>query len=472
MDRIYAENIKLMRYDCISEALNRREDDPRSLKAILEEASHRGVVDRNDGERKYFAVPTILRWYRKYKHSGFDGLGVKQRDDINTFHKIDTELYGQIETLKQEYPRITATGIRRKLISCGIITEKQVSLSTITRCVNRIATEKELPESGKKEMKRYEKAHINELWCGDSSTGLYIRENGVKRKLWIQALIDDASRFIVGINVFYQDTYENFMTVIKSAVAKYGVPQMFNFDNGSPYKNLQMQSLAARIGSRIHYNRPYTPTGKAKIERFFKTLKSQWLATFDASKCKSIEDVREDLFKYVNNYNNTVHSSLNNKTPQNRFFEEAILIRKLSESDLETKFLYEIQRKVSKDGVVSINNQMFEVDFKYQRQTITLRYSLDYKEFYVVDNDKVTPIKMLNKVENSSIPRKFYYSDANASENNDVSHTPLKDSSGVSGKDTGNSSGVSGKDTGNSSGVSGKDTGSSSDVSSKESQQV
>ena len=94
-------------------------------------------------------------------------------------------------------------------------------------------------------MKRYEKAHINELWCGDSSTGLYIRENGVKRKLWIQALIDDASRFIVGINVFYQDTYENFMTVIKSAVAKYGVPQMFNFDNGSPYKNLQMQSLAA-----------------------------------------------------------------------------------------------------------------------------------------------------------------------------------------------------------------------------------
>ena len=68
MDRIYAENIKLMRYDCISEALNRGEDDPRSIKAILEEASHRGVLDRNAGERKYFAVPTILRWYRKYKN--------------------------------------------------------------------------------------------------------------------------------------------------------------------------------------------------------------------------------------------------------------------------------------------------------------------------------------------------------------------------------------------------------------------
>ena len=93
MDKDYAENIKLMRYDCIYEALNRAKDDPRSLKAILEESSLRGVVDRNDGERKYFAVPTILRWYRKYKHSGFDGLAVKQRDDINTFHKIDTELY-------------------------------------------------------------------------------------------------------------------------------------------------------------------------------------------------------------------------------------------------------------------------------------------------------------------------------------------------------------------------------------------
>lgn len=60
-------------------------------------------------------------------------------------------------------------------------------------------------------MKRYEMEHINEVWCGDSSVGPYITIDGVKRKIWIQALIDDASRYIVGINAFLNDNYENFL---------------------------------------------------------------------------------------------------------------------------------------------------------------------------------------------------------------------------------------------------------------------
>lgn len=37
------------------------------------------------------------------------------------------------------------------------------------------------------------------------------------------------------------------MSVIKSAVARYGRPQLFNFDNGRSYKNKQMELLAARM---------------------------------------------------------------------------------------------------------------------------------------------------------------------------------------------------------------------------------
>ena len=62
------------------------------------------------------------------------------------------------------------------------------------------------------------------------------------------ALIDDASRCIVGIDVFFNDNFVNLMSVMKSAVAKFGVPKLFNFDNGSSYKNKQMDLLAARIG--------------------------------------------------------------------------------------------------------------------------------------------------------------------------------------------------------------------------------
>ena len=88
-----------------------------------------------------------------------------------------------------------------------------------------------------------------------------------KRRVYIIALIDDASRFIVGIDVFYNDNFVNLMKVIKSAVTKYGKLKIFTFDNGVNYKSHQMKLLAARIGTTINYCTPKAPTSKAKIER-------------------------------------------------------------------------------------------------------------------------------------------------------------------------------------------------------------
>ena len=77
---------------------------------------------------------------------------------------------------------------------------------------------------------------------------------------------------IVGIDVFFNDNFVNLMSVIKSAVAKFGVPKLFNFDNGSSYKNRQMNLLAARIGSKTVIdlildvvNRNHTVNGNATL---------------------------------------------------------------------------------------------------------------------------------------------------------------------------------------------------------------
>ncbi len=68
--------------------------------------------------------------------------------------------------------------------------------------------------------------------------GPYLKtDDGKKHQVYIITLIDDASRLIVGIDVFFHGNFVNLMSVIKSAVAKYGRPQLFNFDNGRSYKN-------------------------------------------------------------------------------------------------------------------------------------------------------------------------------------------------------------------------------------------
>lgn len=59
-------------------------------------------------------------------------------------------------------------------------------------------------------MRRYERPHINEVWCGDTSVGPYLKTpDGKKHKVFIIALIDDASRFIVGIDIFFNDNFIN-----------------------------------------------------------------------------------------------------------------------------------------------------------------------------------------------------------------------------------------------------------------------
>ena len=70
--------------------------------------------------------------------------------------------------------------------------------------------------------------------CGDSSVGPYLKtEDGKKHKVYVIALIDDASRYIVGIDVFFNDNFVNLMSVMKSAVAKFGVPKLFKLDFGN-----------------------------------------------------------------------------------------------------------------------------------------------------------------------------------------------------------------------------------------------
>ena len=197
----------------------------------------------------------------------------RARADAGMSRKLDDELQEQIRYLKQNYPRMSAAAIYRQLGSNGSIAYGQVSESTVCRFVNQVQAE--LRQTPNRDMRRYERPHINEVWCGDSSVGPKLTDtDGKKHRIYVIALIDDASRFITGVDVFFNDNFVNLMSVMKSAISKYGRPKVFNFDNGKAYRNRQMELLAARIGSTLSYCQPYTPTGKAKIERWFRTLKA------------------------------------------------------------------------------------------------------------------------------------------------------------------------------------------------------
>ena len=396
--------IALMRYSAIAPLITGLSEEYPSLTAFFNAVSFKGII-HPDGSLKHYAPGTIEKWYRSYKDEGFDSLIPTGRGDQGKPRKLDDELQEKIKYLKTNYPRMSASAIYRQLQENGSIKRGEVSESTVNRYINLLALK--LKTSGNQDMRRYERPHTNEVWCGDSSVGPYLKtSDGKKRKVYIIALIDDASRFIVGIDVFFNDNFVNLMSVIKSAVSKYGRPQMFNFDNGSSYKNHQMELLAARIGSVIHYDQPYTPTQKAKIERWFRTMKDQWMSCLDIRDLHSLDELRGNLLAYVNKYNRTVHSSLKGKSPQDRFFSEPERIRRLAEEEIQSSFLLEIERRVSSDSVIVINDIEYEVDCRFLKQRIKLRYSPNLEDIFVVEADNtLTPIRLLNKTENAFVKR-------------------------------------------------------------------
>ena len=73
---------------------------------------------------------------------------------------------------------------------------------------------------------------------------------------------------------------------------------------------------------------------------------------------------------------------------------------------IDNSFLLEIECRVSSDSVIVINQTEYEVDCRFAKQRIRLRYSPNLKDIFIVETDgTLTPIRLLNKQENAFVKR-------------------------------------------------------------------
>lgn len=404
MEENLRNQIALFRYGILAPYIQRQVDTKAPWTFFRDAADKK--YQYIDGTFRSVSPSSIERWLKSYNEKGFDGLKPLGRSDVGKQRKIDDELSKKITYYVEEYPRLPATQIYEKLINTNEITSKELSLSTVTRFVTTIKKSKGLKPIT--EYKRYEKEHINEVWYGDTTYGPYITIDGKKRRVYIIALIDDASRKITACEAFLEDNYINLMKVIKSGISSCGKPKLFSFDNGANYRSNQMTLLGARIGVAINYCPAYTPTSKAKVERFFLTLKNQYLCLIKPNDYHDLDTFNKDLRAYIQKYNTTPHSSLeDNMSPNDRFYKESNIIIEMSQEKIEKSFLLELERTVTPDSVIKIDNIEYEVDYHYQNQKILLRYSPDLSKVYVVDksDDSLKEIKLLDKISNSGVKR-------------------------------------------------------------------
>lgn len=167
-----------------------------------------------------------------------------------------------------------------------------------------------------------ELVHID---CHQLSRGITIAEPN--KTYYLLGLIDDYSR-IAWVEVLENKKAIKVMFAVLKAFNMlkngYGIEtEVVMTDNGAEFgsgvhaKNKDshpLEVLLGEMGIKHRYTRPYRPQTNGKIERFWRTLKEDFL---EDALYNDLEDMKEELLKYIVYYNeHRGHSSLNGKTPK------------------------------------------------------------------------------------------------------------------------------------------------------------
>ncbi len=339
----------LFRYSLIREAA-----DPRLSKA------ERGALVRDLASREHLLADgswgrvgrsTLDRWISRWRRGGFDALVDPPRSQPRSTAPRVLEL---ALALKLETPARTAAQV-----AAIIATAEGAGPSA--RTVQRLFAEHGLntrPDGRPPEaFGRFEAEAPNDRWTGDALHGPRV----AGRKTYLFAFIDDHSRVCVGYRWGVSEDTVRLEAALRHGLASRGVPRQLYFDNGSAMSSGQLLRACGELRIALVHSRPGRPEGRGKIERFFRTVRDQFLVEVNARGVADLVELNRLFTAWVETaYHHRVHTETG-QTPLERFHAAGPPTIPTPEQ-LREAFLWSEKRDVTKTATVSLHGNTYEVD--------------------------------------------------------------------------------------------------------------
>ena len=360
-----AQAIGLFRYQLICPAL----DAGLSTKQrgrLVREIAERHHVDPF-GSRVQIARPTLDRWIRRYRAGGFEALVPEPR---RLATRTDIQVLELAASLKRENPARTAAQVARILRTA---TGWAPSESTLLRHFHRCELMGPAAGVSTEVFGRFEAADPNELWVGDALHGPRVGD----RKTYLFAFLDDHSRLVVGHRFGFAEDAVRLGAALEPALASRGVPGSVYVDNGSAFVDTWLLRACAKLGIRLVHSTPHRPQGRGKIERFFRTVREQFLVEITDTTAEQLAaaslDARTALAELnalltawiETEYHQRIHTETG-QTPTDRWQQGWSRLGRTpampTAADLTEAFLWSEYRVVTKTATVSLHGNTFQVD--------------------------------------------------------------------------------------------------------------
>jgi len=331
--------------------------------AVLDGASVLEVAVRFEVHRQ-----TVHRWLRRYELAGLAGLADRSHRPQTCPHQMPPAVEAQVLEWRRRHP---GWGPRRLLYEA---TKAQLAPLPSRSGIYRSLQRHGLIDPGARRRrnetwKRWERGRPNELWQFDLVGGIALIDGTELKAL---TGVDDHSRFCVSAALLRRATGRAVCAAFADALTRHGVPDEVLTDNGRQFTgrfaNHDTEVLFDRIcrenGITHRLTAPYSPTTTGKIERFHRSLRTEFLTgrVFD-----TLHNAQTELDAWVAHYNTTrPHQGINMATPAERYrtVEPARSQRPADTTALEKATRRGdtwVTRKVARNGIISIANQPFSV---------------------------------------------------------------------------------------------------------------
>jgi len=337
------------------------------LTLIRHEHPYRGSIEVGRG--------TIEEWYYLFRNGGLDALGPRGRKDRGQARRIDDEVLEALEELARDRPDLSGVDLAAEL-KARFGEERAPSLSTLYRALRA----RGLDDRGapvRRDHRAYGFELAGDCWQGDVMHGPALCSvDGRRRKTYLIAILDDATRLICHAEFYLAENLVSLKDCLKQALLKRGVPVRFYFDNGKIFRSRLMLQIAARLGIHLIHTRPYRPQGRAKLERWFRTVRMSFLRRLDINRIDDLAALNRLLFAWIEGeYHVRPHRGIDRETPLDRWMRLSGGIRSLpQEIDLERLFMSETTRRVGKDGTLSLHGKRFEAGPNFIGQKVTVLF--------------------------------------------------------------------------------------------------
>jgi putative transposase len=307
-----------------------------------------------DGRSVRVARGTLDEWIRAYRASGFEALVPRPR---RVSPRTPARVLELAIALKREHPDRTAAQVHAIMLATGESVPHVRTLQThLARAGLNIRADGRTPS---KVFGRFEADAPNELWTGDGLHGPRLAATG--RRAVLVAFIDDHSRLLVGWRWVRGEDVFGLEAALRPALMARGIPRAVLVDRGSAFVSSQLLRACAVLDARLIHASPRAATTKGKIERFFRTVRDQFLVELEHRDDLELAELNRLFGAWVEVVYHRRQHSETGQAPLERFAAIGAPVLP-TPARLREAFLWSETRTVTKTATVSLHGNDYEVD--------------------------------------------------------------------------------------------------------------